>query len=188
MTRKTAEFRPELEQAQATLEGALKEACAMDLRNADTGGMIHIDELLAIAGESAKQVISVRRRLRSDAEAKSRADKPAQSRKSPPRGLRSQATSEGSVNSTTGPAAPSRSFEDARRVRWTTFEVHPSTARARLPGQFQGGWLSFDSGSETRRLSPIPERWHLLTDDELRDLCVRAEASPRRPSKGAKAD
>jgi hypothetical protein len=66
MPRNSAEFHPELEQAQATLEGALKEACGVDVKKANTGELIHVDELLAIAGESAKRVITVRRRMRRD--------------------------------------------------------------------------------------------------------------------------
>jgi hypothetical protein len=67
MARKTAEFQPQLQQAQESLEVALKEACRLDVKKANTGELIHIDELLAIAGDSAKQVISVRRRMRRDA-------------------------------------------------------------------------------------------------------------------------
>ena len=40
----------------------------MDPKKANTGELILIDELLAIAGESAKKAISVRRRLRRDAQ------------------------------------------------------------------------------------------------------------------------
>jgi hypothetical protein len=67
MPRSSAEFHPELEQAQTTLESALKEACGVDVKKANTGELIHVDELLAIAGESAKKVITVRRRMRRDA-------------------------------------------------------------------------------------------------------------------------
>jgi hypothetical protein len=65
--RDSTELHPELQQAQATLEGALKEACAVDVKKANTGELIHVDELLAIAGDSAKRAITVRRRLRRDA-------------------------------------------------------------------------------------------------------------------------
>ena len=59
-------LRPELHEAQQELGETLKEACAMDAKNANTGELILIDELLAIAGQSAKKAISVRRRLRED--------------------------------------------------------------------------------------------------------------------------
>jgi hypothetical protein len=70
MPKDSADFDPELKQAQATLEGALREACGVDVKTANTGELIHVDELLAIAGESAKKVITVRRRLRRDANKK----------------------------------------------------------------------------------------------------------------------
>jgi hypothetical protein len=38
----------------------------MDPAKANTGELIQIDELLAIAGESAKKAISVRRRLKAN--------------------------------------------------------------------------------------------------------------------------
>lgn len=64
MSRDSGELRPQLAEAQEALGDALKEACAMDASKANTGELIQIDELLAIAGESAKKAISVRRRLK----------------------------------------------------------------------------------------------------------------------------
>ena len=64
MSRDSAELRPQLAEATQSLDGALKEACSMDPSSANTGELIQIDELLAIAGESAKKAISVRRRLK----------------------------------------------------------------------------------------------------------------------------
>ena len=64
MSRDSGELRPQLAEAQETLGDALKEACSMDPSSANTAELIQIDELLAIAGESAKKAISVRRRLK----------------------------------------------------------------------------------------------------------------------------
>jgi hypothetical protein len=64
MSRDSAELRPQLAEATESLDGALKEACAVDPSSANTGELIQLDELLAIAGESAKKAISVRRRLK----------------------------------------------------------------------------------------------------------------------------
>jgi hypothetical protein len=64
MSRDSGELRPQLAEAQESLGNALKEACAMDPSTANTGELIQIDELLAIANESAKKAISVRRRLK----------------------------------------------------------------------------------------------------------------------------
>jgi hypothetical protein len=64
MSRDSAELRPQLQEAQQTLGEALKEACAMDPSKANTGELIQLEEILAIANVSAKKAISVRRRLR----------------------------------------------------------------------------------------------------------------------------
>lgn len=190
MARKTTEFQPDLEQAQESLEAALREACSMNVKRANTGELIHIDELLAIAGDSAKQVISVRRRMRRDANVKGSTVKSATARTSAPKGRASKIIALPTEAASPAAARGSRVFEDARHVRWTTFAVHPSrpgTGRARLPGSFQTGWLSFDSGSETRRLSPIPDGWNQLSDGELRKLCERAVVATRRQPKRVKS-
>jgi len=80
---------------------------------------------------------------------------------------------------------PHRTFYDGGGVQWTAFAVYPSSitaGRASLRGTFQYGWLAFDSGEETRRLTPVPENWRALSDAELRELCSRAERARRRRS------
>jgi len=42
------------------------------------------------------------------------------------------------------------------------------------PG-YGGGWLTFESLEEKRRLIPIPSHWEDLSQDELRSLCERAK-------------
>jgi hypothetical protein len=136
------------------------------VRGANTGELIRIDEMLAIAGEAAKEVISVRRRRGADRKEERRDDR------------RDDRRDEN---------AQHREFDDGDGVRWNTFAVYPSRAtdtRARLPGTFQEGWLSFDSGRETRRHSPIPEKWLDLPDDALRALCAEAQPAKRSVSKG----
>ncbi|MEO5569253.1 MAG: hypothetical protein ABIR92_12220 [Gemmatimonadaceae bacterium] len=156
MSRNSAELRPQLREAQNNLGSALKEACALDPSKANTGELIHIEELLAIANDQAKKAISVRRRLKKDGSARSEPGTGSPERRS-----------------------ASREFEDAASVKWTAIAVHPSTSKS-LNGPFQSGWLSFECGSETRRLSPIPEDWITLPDTELRQLCERAKVAPRR--------
>lgn len=145
-------LRPTLDRAQETLRNALEVACAADVNNANTGELIRVEEMLAIANEAAKEAISVRRRLNEDSEA--------------------------------GHAAPSshREIEDSRGVRWAVFAVHPSSigSRPTVREGYRDGWLSFDSGMETRRVAPIPARWAVLADDELLALCEQAEVAPRR--------
>lgn len=158
MSRNSGELRPQLHEAQETLGVALKEACAMDPAKANTGELIHIEELLAIANDSAKKAISVRRRLKKDGKARSEHESPT------------QRTTE------------HREFVDAASVKWTAIAVHPSTAKS-LAGAFQNGWLAFDCGGETRRHAPIPENWMSLSDEELRQLCESATIASRRLKK-----
>ena len=155
MSRDSAELRPQLREAQATLGEALKEACAMDPSKANTGELIHIEELLAIANDSAKRAISVRRRLKKDGAGRAEADAKSRSR------------------------SEAREFMDAANVKWTAIAIHPSTSKS-LTASYRTGWLSFDSGAETRRLAPIPDGWSKLPDDELRRLCELAKVAPKR--------
>jgi hypothetical protein len=153
MSRESGELRPQLQEAQASLGSALKEACSMDPAKANTGELIQIEELLAIANESAKKAISVRRRLKKDGAARS--DRPMVTRSS------------------------AREFVDEAQVRWIAIAVRPSTSKS-LNAPFQSGWLSFDSGTETRRLAPIPDGWSSMTDEELSALCKSAQVAAKR--------
>jgi hypothetical protein len=159
------ELRPKLERARRTLNEALSRACDADVRNADTGELIRIEEVLAIANEAAKEAISVRRKLGHHTEPE---PEPVPEAVPEPAGER---------------AGSHREIQDARGVRWVAFAVYPtraSTGRAPLHDRFQRGWLAFDSGMETRRLAPIPENWRELPDSDLRQLCELAEVAPRR--------
>lgn len=55
---------PTLSEAEQTLDRALEQACAVDVKQASTGEMIRIEETLAIAAAAAKEVVSVRLRRR----------------------------------------------------------------------------------------------------------------------------
>ena len=48
--------------------------------------------------------------------------------------------------------------------------------RVKLADGFSDGWLTFESGPERRRLSPIPAHWELAPAEELSALCARAIA------------
>lgn len=164
-TRKTSE-RALVERAQKRLADALGEACVGDAAEADTGELIKIEEVLAIANAAAKEAISLRRRLRHEEQRNGSTEKT-------PSGEHSTAVH--------------RVFDDQHGVRWNTFAVYPTqTARGKstLPEQYRTGWLSFNSSNETRRVAPIPENWTELTDESLRQLCEQAEASRRTPRQG----
>lgn len=83
-----------------------------------------------------------------------------------------------------------REFADAGGRLWTVWEVQPQHVEAFHPRvdphstvrpTHRGGWLAFDCPAlaQRRRLAPIPEQWPHLADEELVQLCERAEVAPR---------
>jgi hypothetical protein len=158
-------LQPELREAAETLEQALTEACASkSAREADTGELIKVEEMLALANEAARRAIAIRRKARQQAEAAAARGEPV-----PPAPDQVESASH-------------RLFDDKQGVRWDVWAVYPEVrpTQSALPGTFQSGWLVFESGTEKRRLSPIPSNWQTLTPSELERLCERAETATRR--------
>lgn len=156
-------LRPQLVRAERSLKSALDEVCHADVAEVNTGELIRLEEVLAIANEAAKEAVSVRRKLRQSAHAD---------------GIDGQLPR----HEDSGLGAH-REFDDQLGVRWMVFAVYPSSARvarAGLRAQYQEGWLAFDSGVETRRLAPIPADWLDLADSDLEAACGRAEIAPKR--------
>ena len=152
-----------LEDVTAALKASLEEACGTDVQRLDTSESVRIEEVLAIASEAAKEVVSLRRRKR-------------QLKRRP---RTSGATTTTAVDSTIA----HRFFVDAQGVRWDAFAVLPTTeprGLARLPEPFQQGWLCFESATEKRRLGPIPREWETASDDELRRLRDAAQPVQQR--------
>ena len=50
-----------------------------------------------------------------------------------------------------------------------------SQRRITLSEGYGGGWLTFESLDEKRRLIPIPSHWEDLSQPDLRALCERAK-------------
>ena len=150
----------ELERVTASLKASLDEACGTDVQRLDTGESVRIEEVLAIASDAAKQVVSIRRKRR-------------QLRKRPRVSGKTQADG----------VEGHRQFVDERGVSWDAFAVLPTTdARGlvRLPEQYQQGWLCFESATEKRRLGPIPEHWQAASNEELRRMRDSAQPVPHR--------
>jgi hypothetical protein len=152
-------LKPTFERAKTTLKTALEKACASDLDRADTGELIRIEEVLAIANEAAKEAVSVRRRLRS---------KPHEIEATGTRDLQDSRGVRWSVFAVHPSAA--------------------SGGRAPLREHFRDGWLAFDAGDETRRIAPIPTDWRALSDADLLTLCEQAEPAPRRARPSGSGD
>jgi hypothetical protein len=157
----------ELREAESLMEQALAEACeAEPPSKVDTGELIRIEEMLEIATDAARQAVALRRE-RGETRKRSRA------RGSAEIGAAEAAASEGETH---------RAITDERGVRWDVYAVYPEARLSpKLRGTFQHGWLCFDSGSEKRRHSPIPDDWQKLDGAELKRLVDAAErARPRR--------
>jgi hypothetical protein len=163
---------PELREAELTLDHALAEACSTKPATAaNTGELIKIEEMLQIANEAAKHAISLRRRRRAD------------------RTKRAERWAMGDAEAAASVSATHRTFTDAAGVGWDVYAVYPELRAGNhspLMGTFQQGWLCFDSGTEKRRLSPIPEDWRTISAADLEKLAQRAEVASktRRRSRG----
>lgn len=75
---------------------------------------------------------------------------------------------------------PIRELADAAGVRWRVWETTPT--RGIVRPQFAGGWLTFESAAERRRLAPVPHRWAQATDAVLLELLARAAPVASYPS------
>jgi hypothetical protein len=163
---------PQLLEAQETLKEMLEEACAAEIYSADTGQLVRIQKVLALADEAAREVISIRKeRPRSRKQSRTRTPEAPSER------------AEGAAPDVSREQTH-RVFEDARGVQWDACAIHPSApvGRVQLPEPYRSGWLFFDSAVEKRRLSPIPPDWHSAPDEVLRAMCVQAEVVPERAS------
>jgi hypothetical protein len=78
-----------------------------------------------------------------------------------------------------------REFVDKHGTEWKVWDItpesmHPVTAQEFFLGEYQEGWLAFESANERRRLSQWPLNWCDLSSDELEQLCEQAKPAPRR--------
>ena len=68
-----------------------------------------------------------------------------------------------------------RKFRDGDGGEWEVWDTIPSEIVHTAQG---GGWLTFRSAAEKRRLAPIPGRWASATDAQLAELLGRASPAP----------
>lgn len=161
------ETHPDIDGAQRDLQKALDEACGVDLRTADTGELIRVEEALQLASQRAKEAVSLRLKARSDRRATASGEVAKQ--------LVDERSEAGDRRH--------RVFNDKTGVSWAVFAVHPSARTIEggtLPPNFAEGWLSFEHGDEVRRFAPVPHNWESLTDNQLCRLWEQAELSTKR--------
>jgi len=180
---------PFIDQAQDALRAAMDEACGVDLRKANTGDLIRIEEALQSATAAAKEVVSLRLRRRNEREQRGQAHSGEVNVADVqvPRDARDDTRS--ARDDTRGPRDDSPTIEEHRIVRdesgtpWAVVAVYPSSRsvdQKTLPEKFANGWLLFEHGDDVRRHAPVPENWKSLSDADLRFLCQNAEVATKR--------
>ena len=175
------ELKDALSRTHADLERSLEEACDdQEVSAEDTGELIRLEEVLNDAASSAKQAISLRRRLSAE-----RA-KRGQSRGAP--------SDQAAADRPAG-AEPEkiREIVDRSGRAWRVWEVPREQLDRTRPGAYAGdfeqGWLCFESatGEERRRLPSYPANWRSLPDARLVALLDEAKPAPPRRKKGGGA-
>jgi hypothetical protein len=99
---------------------------------------------------------------------------------------------------------PHRQFHDSVGRVWEVWEVIPERSeRRRRPSptpppevrrerryrnEFRrtsdgmaAGWLCFETGTEKRRLAPVPPQWAAMSNEELDRLCNSASPAKSKP-------
>lgn len=74
-----------------------------------------------------------------------------------------------------------REFTDDRGERWRVWDTVP--VRLEGMGEFRSGWLTFDNGTERRRLAPVPPGWAELPPSRLELLLRVAHATTHRDTR-----
>ena len=76
-----------------------------------------------------------------------------------------------------------RQIRDDAGIEWMVYEVNPAAGVWRsiesLPEGYRNGWLCFESPTEKRRLTPLPQGWQDLPIDQLAILLGSASLVPR---------
>jgi hypothetical protein len=72
-----------------------------------------------------------------------------------------------------------RTFKDSHGDTWWVWSTHPQTPTS-VNVQLREGWLTFDSGTERRRVGPIPKGWETFSIERLELTC--RVATPARVS------
>lgn len=67
-----------------------------------------------------------------------------------------------------------RAGRERRKGRRTGDRRQRSEPRVVVEPEYRDGWLAFQSGTEWRRLAPIPKAWEALSEQELLALLDQA--------------
>jgi hypothetical protein len=71
-----------------------------------------------------------------------------------------------------------REFVDSQGVTWRVWNTRPSRGEM-LSGEYEHGWLTFESAGSLRRCTPIPSDWETVPPEELERLCLASPETRR---------
>jgi hypothetical protein len=71
-----------------------------------------------------------------------------------------------------------REFVDSSGVKWRVWNTRPSRGEM-LSGEFEHGWLTFQSATSLRRCTPIPADWETAPPERLERMCQEAPETRR---------
>jgi hypothetical protein len=71
-----------------------------------------------------------------------------------------------------------RDFVDSNGVKWRVWSTRPSRGEM-LSGEFELGWLTFESTTSRKRCAPIPDDWEHAPPERLEQLCAGAAETRR---------
>jgi hypothetical protein len=155
-----------LKKTEAKLVEKLEEACEPEptrVTNESTAELAKLSDSLLAAARAAKDVVSLRQRRRSQ-------------------------------RGETGEPEAIREFTDRDGRAWRVWAVTPSHLRGRRDaslGEFEEGWLAFETLDESarKRLPHYPADWQRVSESRLQELLGLAlEVPARRGGDGGRTD
>jgi hypothetical protein len=85
-----------------------------------------------------------------------------------------------------------REFMDDAGTLWRVWDTYPVAANAlrSVSPSYASGWLTFESHSERRRLTPIPPEWESASAGLMGHWCARASrvGSDSRTERGTRTE
>ncbi|GAC1516200.1 MAG: hypothetical protein NVS1B4_09960 [Gemmatimonadaceae bacterium] len=189
-------LKPMLREVEAHLHDRLAQVCSADAVGTETTGeLMRLEDALRDAARAAKDMVSIRRRLRlrqsdvveedhlaSDVEGVPQGDSASPEWRESPL----QEVGDPGAGDTEGAL---REVTDASGRMWRVWAVTPGQLRPRadadrLPGDYQNGWLAFETvdGEHRKRLARYPAGWWAAADADLTALLHQA-VEARRPTR-----
>jgi hypothetical protein len=189
-----------LDDAESELRQRLEDACEAEAKGVSTESTEEVRQLednLLAAALAAKQTVALRGQMKSREHAER--EPPIRLKVAADRSTQAGAPRTGRPGPKADKPAENvvmgvREFTDDQGRPWRAWSVVPGLSRAsmsggRFLGDFQNGWICFESlGNTGRRRLPYPRsKWSTISDEELRQLLQNAIDAPIREKKSGGA-